>query len=102
MAMIICLIFSLLMIAMGIYIYSGKGWFLIAGYNMYPESDREKYDEKALCRFDGKVIIAIGLLMIPIGIESIAKWYWIVFTVITLIIGITASVYSNTRNRFMK
>jgi len=95
-------VFSVLFVALGFYIHSGKGWWLIAGYNMSSKNERGKYDEKALCKFIGKVVITIGVLLIPLGIKSVVGWYWIAFTVLVLAIGIFASVYSNTGNRFKK
>lgn len=38
----------------------GKGAFLIAGYNTAPKREKEKYDEKALCRFMGKLMFALA------------------------------------------
>lgn len=102
MLILICGIFSVLFIGLGVFVYTGRGWFLIAGYNTSSKSERDKYDERALCRFIGKIIIAVGLFLIPLSIESIAEWYWIVFTAVTLGLGIFASVYSNTGNRFKK
>ncbi|WP_346200295.1 DUF3784 domain-containing protein [Caldifermentibacillus hisashii] len=34
----------------------GKGGFLLAGYNNLPESEKEQYDEVALCKFMGKMM----------------------------------------------
>jgi hypothetical protein len=83
-------------------IHSGKGWWLIAGYNMSSKNEREKYDEQALCGFIGKVIIAIGVLTFPLGIASIVGWYWIAYTAVILAVGIFACIYANTGNRFKK
>ena len=100
MVLAITIIFSLLLIAMGVYIYSGKGWRLIAGYNMSSETERAKYDEKALCRFVGIIVMIVGILTFPIGIKSIVGWYWIVYTVVVISIGVFAAIYGNTGGRF--
>lgn len=42
--------------ALGAVLYSGKGSFLIAGYNMMSEKEKAQYDEKKLCR-------AVGILL---------------------------------------
>ncbi|MCB5935758.1 DUF3784 domain-containing protein [Caldibacillus thermoamylovorans] len=34
----------------------GKGGFLLASYNNFPESEKEQYDEVALCKFMGKMM----------------------------------------------
>ena len=100
--LILTAIFALAFIAMGVFIHCGKGWWLIAGYNMSSESEKSKYDEKALCKFIGKISIAIGLFTLPIGIERISSWYWIVYTTVVMLLGIFAVVYANTGNRFKK
>ena len=97
---IITAVFSLLLVAMGVFIYRSKGWWLIAGYNMLSEAERAKYDKKAICRFTGKVVMLVGVLTFPIGIKSIAGWYWIAYIVIVIAIAVFAGIYSNTGGRF--
>jgi len=46
-----------------IILLSGRGAFLIAGYNTSSTEEKAKYDEKKLCRVTG-----IGLLVITIMI----------------------------------
>lgn len=42
----------------------GKGSFLIAGYNTASKEEKERYDEKKLCRVMGLGMLIISLLMI--------------------------------------
>ena len=37
-----------------IFLWDGKGAFLIAGYNTMPDSEKAKYNEIALCKFIGE------------------------------------------------
>lgn len=42
----------------------GKGSFLIAGYNAASKKEKERYDEKKLCRVMGLGMLIISLLII--------------------------------------
>lgn len=42
----------------------GKGSFLIAGYNTASKEEKERYDEKKLCRVMGLCMLPLSLLMI--------------------------------------
>jgi len=66
------------------------------------KNEREKYNEKALCKFIGGIFIAVGVLAIPLLIENIAHWYRLPFIIAVPIIAVFAAVYCNTGNRFMK
>ncbi|RAI82915.1 DUF3784 domain-containing protein [Macrococcoides goetzii] len=50
---VIILLFALL----GIYMLTGRGGFLVAGYNTMPEAEKAKYNEKRLCQFVGVLLI---------------------------------------------
>ncbi|MBL4933195.1 DUF3784 domain-containing protein [Clostridium paridis] len=49
---------------------SGKGGFLIAGYNTSSKEEKAKYDEKKLCRVMG---IGMGIITIVLAIPAILK-----------------------------
>lgn len=93
-----------LFVVLGIVFFHGKAAFLIAGYNTSSKEEKDRFDEKLLCRFMGKlmfilagcwVIIALG------GILEIALLY-VIGIVLFLIAIIGAAVYANTGNRFKK
>ena len=94
----ICVIFLFL----GLYLLSGRGGFLIAGYNTMSKAKKEQYDDKALCRFVGWLLIA----MIPCILITAAGTYlglaWLSTGAITTNIALLsgAVVYANTGNRF--
>jgi len=82
----------------------GKGAFLIAGYNTMGSAKRARYDEKALCRAVGWLLIAISFCfaLIPIGVQF--NLLWLVFTGIALTLAVSLGfvVYANTGKRFLK
>ena len=47
---------------LGLYLYSGRGAFLIAGYNTLPKAEQEKYDKKVLTRSVGIYLFAAAVL----------------------------------------
>ena len=49
-----------LFLVLGLIFSRGKGAFLIAGYNTASKAEKAKYDEKALCRFMGKIMFAMA------------------------------------------
>lgn len=49
-----------LFLVLGLIFSQGKGAFLIAGYNTASKAEKAKYDEKALCRFMGKIMFALA------------------------------------------
>ena len=57
---VIILIFALL----SILLLSGKGGWLIAGYNTAPKEEKENYNEKRLCRICGAGMAAVTGLMV--------------------------------------
>jgi len=64
----ICFIIGGLVIAMGIVLLTGRGAFLVAGYNTASKAEKAKYDEKKLCRNVGKIVLPAGVLTIALGV----------------------------------
>ena len=94
---------GLLMIVLGCVMRTGRGAFLISGYNMI--RDPEKYDEKAICRFTGNVIAVLGLLMPGMLLIYYAMWLFWVFMALFMGIAIGAAVYcfkGGAYSRFLK
>lgn len=91
-------------ILLGLIFRSGRGARLIAGYNTLPRETREQYDERALCRFMGRLMFycaaCIGLFALdeirPHGGYGLAGGIWIGAGLIF------ALVYANTGDRFRK
>ena len=73
---------SLLIVA-SIILLTGRGSFLLAGYNTMPKSKKKQYDTPALCKFAGKIFMTIAALVILSGFEALqVLWFWIVGGVI--------------------
>ncbi len=93
-----------LFIVLGIVFLQGKGAFLIAGYNTSSKAEKEKYDEKALCKFMGKSMFALAACWVVSAISSVVDnivFLWIgigLFFIATIFMV----VYANTGNRFRK
>lgn len=100
MGFVIMILFSIA----AIFLLQGKGAWMIAGYNMYSETEKAHYDESALCKFVGKlmlvIVLSIGLLVISDFLSST----FLFVAGITLMIGtsVCGIVYMNTKKRFKK
>lgn len=102
-AFLITAIVGGLLLIMSIVLLTGRGAFLIAGYNTMPKRKKAQYNKPAMCRFTGKILLPISILTIIGGIEALhAPWFWIVFGVIVMGLCVFALIYSNTGNRFKK
>lgn len=88
----------------GFYLLQGKAAFMIAGYNMFSKSEKEKYDEPALCKFVGKlmfvIVFALGLLTLSEAFDS--TWLLIASFVLIIVTSIFGIIYMNTKKRFKK
>ena len=95
--MILFLILSLILL-------QGKGAFLIAGYNTMPAEEKAKYDEVALCKATGKMMLCITFSMAFIFIGGYLQKNWLSISGIGLMIAtiVIALVHMNTGNRYKK
>ena len=89
---------------MAIFLLNGKGAFLIAGFNTMSKEEREKYDEKALCRFVGWLFISVCFCMVLLLIAIYAQMMWLTICGIGLIFLFTISgiIYMSTNKHFLK
>jgi len=92
------------LIILSIFLLKGKGAFFIAGYNTMSDEERATYDEKALCRSVGWLLLIITALMflIPLAIHFDLTWLLWVSFVLIMVITIGFAIYANTGNRFRK
>ena len=97
-------IIVILMLVMAVFLLKGKGAFLIAGYNTASAEVKSRYDEKALCRFIGWLLIAMSfcMLLFPAGQYFQAAWLTYCAIILITLGSIGAVVYANTGNRFRK
>lgn len=93
---------ALLFIVLGIVFISGKGAFLIAGYNTLSRADKEQYDEKSLCRFMGKMMFLLALCFIIMILSDLLDnivFIWVGLCLFGMVTAFTV-IYANTGNRF--
>lgn len=97
-------ILAIMFMAMAIVLLTGRGAFLIAGYNTMPKKEKERYDSAALCKFFGKILLPIGLATPAIAVGVLCKKSWPVYAYVAFVLGmiVFAIVYVNTANRFKK
>lgn len=106
--MIVGIIMSLIFFVLGFVIRSGKGEWLISGYNMLSEEEKNKYDRLAVCKFTGNLLISFAIVFSLIVIcNSYLKYYYkniVTIILIALSIAVLAggAIYANTGNRFRK
>ena len=107
MSIVVFIIFGVAVMPMAIlaiFLLNGKGTSLVAGYNTMSRAEQARYDEKALCRFVGRLLLVISVcvMLFPIGIHFEAMWItWI--GIVVLVLGtVGAVIYMNTGDRFRK
>ena len=62
-AEIIILVVALLFLIISIFLFNGKGRWLIAGYNTLSKDEQKKYNEKKLCKAVGILCIVCCLML---------------------------------------
>jgi len=97
-------ILIILLTTMAVLLFNGKGAFLIAGYNTMKKVKKQKYNEAALCRFMGMLLLAIVICIIITLLGVYFKITWLEYFGIGIKIPIIISglIYANTGNRFIK
>ena len=94
----------LLLVLLGVLFWRGKSAFLIAGYNTASREEKQQYDEKALCRFMGKLMFTLAGCNAVIILGTVLEYMVLVWGSVILTLGVTfgAVIYANTGNRFRK
>ena len=94
----------LVFLLLGLVFSRGKGAFLIAGYNTASRAEKERYDEKALCRFMGKLMFALAGTWIPVALSALLDRMWLLWLGLGLFLTVCIGgvVYMNTGRRFLK
>lgn len=88
-------------IILSVVLISGRGSWLIAGYNTASEEEKEKYDEKKLCRAVGVMLLLIalataGLLIIPYT-SALSTNYFTFFFIFIIAAVIITAYYTNKK-----
>ena len=76
----------------------GRGSWLIAGYNTASKEEKDKYNQKKLCRVIGvgMSVITIMILIMTIWQEVLPASFATVFGVVTLVDCVVMIVLANT------
>ncbi len=102
--LILNIIIILFFIGLGIAFAFGKGLNLVAGYNTMSKEEKEKINEKALCKYMTVLMLLLAACwgVLSVGIELNLVWlFWVGFA---LFIGVCILyvIYLNTNNRLKK
>ncbi len=83
---------------MSIVLLTGHGAGLIAGYNTAGKEEKNKYDEKKLCRVTGAgmSVIAVFVFIMAIGNDRLPAWTVNIFTAVTLVDCVVMIVLTHT------
>lgn len=89
---------TVLFAAMSALLLTGRGAFLISGYNTASPRQKAAYDEKKLCRVNGAgLAVVTGLLAVMTAMgEDVAPWFFTVFLAVTLADAAAMIVLSRT------
>ena len=102
-AIIIIAFVSLPLLVGAVFLINGRGTWMIAGYNTMSKAEKEKYNEKALCRFVGWFMIGIMLCVLLTAVGSHFGIRWLSYTwILAIHASIFFAIYANTSKRFLK
>ena len=95
---------SVPLLIMAVFLLQGKGGFLIAGFNTMNKAKRVLYDEKALCKSTGWLLLitTILVLLLPLSLSFNLVWLTYSLIVLMVLVPVGAVIYFNTGNRFKK
>lgn len=103
-SLVITGLLALGILAAAVLLICGKGGRLLAGYNTMTPEERTAFDERALCRFWGKILLPMGVFLPMAAVGGIYDKVWPALAYLALVLGLVAFaiIYSNTGKRFRK
>jgi len=101
-------VLACIFLIIAIFMFFGKGSWMIAGYNTASAKEKEQYDKKKLCRMMGITLLVIAVLLfimaylgykVESGImnENQMLPFAIIFIIVVLVTVIIDIYYSNTK-----
>ncbi|MBM7698808.1 DUF3784 domain-containing protein [Kurthia huakuii] len=99
--MILLLVIIILFIITSGFLFNGKGAFLIAGYNTMSADEKSHYNERALCRATGMMMLGLAISMalyIP-GIVTNQGGWFIAGTVMMIACIVISLIYMNSSKK---
>ena len=102
--MIVMAVMVVLFFVLGLLLRSGRGSFLIAGYNTASQKEKDKIDEKKLCRYTGNLMFILAgcqmFFVFSILLENkMLMWIGVAAFLISVVGGV---VFLNTGDRLKK
>ena len=97
---ILWIVFSLLLV-ISIILLSCHGSTLIAGYNTASKKEKERIDQKKLCRIVGAGLlpIAVLVLIMALFLDTLPSFFAYVFVSFTLLDVVLIVILTNTRTK---
>lgn len=94
----------LMLAVFGLVFRAGKGAFLIAGYNTASKEEKDKIDEKKLCKAVGNLflILAVCWIVPAAGMITEKVPLLLIGGVLIVVVCIIGAVYMNNDDRFIK
>ena len=94
----------LMLVILGLIFRAGKGAFLIAGYNTAPKEEKNKIDEKKLCKAVGNLFLILAACWIMPAAGMVTGKVPLLLIGIVLCSGVCVigAVYMNKDDRFRK
>lgn len=82
---------------LGLYLLSGKGIFLIAGFNMLPKEQLMKINQVGLCKFMGKIVVGISISLFCLLLSTLLdnNYYFNAGLILLVILVIVAIVWTS-------
>lgn len=94
--MIVGWIVVIIFFIMSVILLSGKGAFLIAGYNTKSKEEKEQYDEKKLCRAMGVTLFLITIATAFLNIVN-TNSFAVLYAIFIIVLVIANAIYTNAR-----
>ena len=89
-SLVITGLLALGILAAAVLLICGKGGRLLAGYNTMTPEERAVFDERALCRFWGKILLPMGAFLPMAVVGGIYDKVWPALAYLALVLGLVA------------
>lgn len=101
---VFCVIIFLFILILSLILRSGRGAFLIGGYNIMPKEKKALYNERALCKMFGNLLLVVDLILVFTIIAGIYGITWLVILMVIILMAISfgTAIYAFTDDKFRK
>lgn len=93
-----------LFVILGLVFLSGRGSFLIAGYNTASEKEKAETDERKLCKYVGRLMFLFAGCFLVMMASEVFKKMWLLWLGLALVFGVAIGgvIFLNTGDRLKK